>query len=312
MNVPPQTIPEELSLHEMLQVMDVARTLRKEQQTVEREFNRAETAALLREKLLASAEITGDVVTPEQVDAAIELYFDNLHTFREPPPGVSTVLAHIYIWRRRIVLIACLLLFVACVGWWLFFAATGPFSMSGRTNRAIAANMTQIEYAVASIRAVSQQREVIAEVDRMEQEAAVAGDAGDVDRLVALREQLSLLDSRLQEAYEVHILTGEGQQSGVDRYITDEDGTCTSGYYVIVRAKAPSGDVVSRDILNAETGREERVKLWAEQVPESVYHRIKADKQADGILNETLFAVKRRGETDEQIVVTVHTPNVVG
>lgn len=302
MNTTPQTAPEDLSLHEMLRVMDVARTLRKEQETIEREFNRSETVAILREKLLASAEIMGDEVTPEEVDAAIDLYFDNLHTFREPPPGLSSWLAHTYIWRGRIVLSTCVLLFLGVFGWWLFVSPSGPFSNSGRTSRAITADSSEIERAMASIRAMSKQAEVQEEAQSLEQEAQVAQAAGDVDRLDELRRRLTQIEARLQEEYEVRIVRGEGQQSGVDRYFTDEQGTRTSGYYVIVQAKAPSGQVLTRNILNSETGREERVSVWAERVPEAVYNRIKEDKQADGMLNETLFAVKRRGEVEEQIV----------
>ncbi len=303
METSPPSAPEDLSLHEMLQVMDVARTLRKEQQTVEQEFNREETVELLREKLLASAEITGDMVTPEEVDAAINLYFDNLHTFREPAPGVSTVLAHVYIWRRRIASALCLLLCIGLLGWWLFFASTGPFSKASRTHRAIATHMPEIERASASIRTVSRQPDVTAQVERLEQEANIARDAGDINRLAELQQRLTQLEARLLEEYEVRIVSGAGEQSGVDRYLTDSDGTRTSGDYVIVQAKAPDGEVLSRTIQNAETGREERVTVWAERVPAAVYNRIKADKQEDGILNETLFALKRRGDTDEQVVL---------
>ncbi|MBC8115887.1 MAG: hypothetical protein H7062_15990, partial [Candidatus Saccharimonas sp.] len=39
----------------------------------------------------------------------------------------------------------------------------------------------------------------------------------------------------------------------------------------------------------------------AERVPQEVYDRIKADKKADGVLNETLFAVKQRGYQNEEM-----------
>ncbi|MCA9025463.1 MAG: hypothetical protein KDA86_09650 [Planctomycetaceae bacterium] len=302
MDESPQTIAHELSLHDMLRVMDIARALRKEQETVEREFNRVETSALLRDKLLASAETMGSIVTPDEVDAAIELYFDNLHTFHEPPPGLSRWLAHAYIWRGRIALTACVLLFFGLSGWWLLVSPSGPFSSAGRTSRAIAADSSEIERAMASIRAMSKQAQVQEEIQSLEQEAQVAQAAGDVDRLDELRRRLTQIEARLQEEYELRIVSGEGQQSGVDRYFTDEQGTRTSGYYVIVQAKSASGEVLTRNILNSETGREDRVSVWAERVPEAVYNRIRDDKQADGILNETLFAVKRRGEVEEQIV----------
>ncbi|MEZ6052836.1 MAG: DUF6384 family protein [Planctomycetaceae bacterium] len=243
----------------------------------------------------------GSIVTPEEVDAAIELYFDNLHTFHEPPPGLSRWLAHAYIWRGRITLAACLLLFFGLSGWWLLVSPSGPFSR--RTDQSCDrcgqfGDRAGDGFDPGDVEAGPSSRGS----SKSESGGAGRSAAGDVDRLDELRRRLTQIEARLQEEYEVRIVSGEGQQSGVDRYFTDEQGTRTSGYYVIVQAKSASGEVLTRNILNSETGREDRVSVWAERVPEAVYNRIRDDKQADGILNETLFAVKRRGEVEEQIV----------
>ena len=49
-----------------------------------------------------------------------------------------------------------------------------------------------------------------------------------------------------------------------------------------------AGNPVSVPVENRETRRIERVSRWAEQVPQEVYDRLKADKQADGVLDEVL------------------------
>ena len=79
--------------------MDVASTLRKEREMVTRELNLPETKEQLRQRLLAAADVTGECVSVGEVDAAIELYFDNLHTFREPSPGIQLTLARCYVRR---------------------------------------------------------------------------------------------------------------------------------------------------------------------------------------------------------------------
>ena len=56
-----------------------------------------------------------------------------------------------------------------------------------------------------------------------------------------------------------------------------------------------------RSIESSETRKTSFIDSWAEQVPKEVYDRIAADKKADGILNETLFSVKKRGFRDEEI-----------
>jgi hypothetical protein len=106
----------DLSLDETLRIMDVARALRRERDVAELQFNRAEIRARLRDRLLASAESTGDQFTPAEVDAAIEQYFNNLHTYRDPPWSMSLLFAHLYIRRGRVLL---LMILCAALIWWL-------------------------------------------------------------------------------------------------------------------------------------------------------------------------------------------------
>ncbi|MEZ6066024.1 MAG: DUF6384 family protein [Planctomycetaceae bacterium] len=113
------TSADDLSLSEMLHVLDVARALRREKETVEAELNRGEMVSALRERLLASAKATGDNVTPQEVDAAIEIYLSRLHTFAEPPFSLRKLLAYTWIWRGRLTLLLLMLLTSSVVVWWL-------------------------------------------------------------------------------------------------------------------------------------------------------------------------------------------------
>ena len=97
-------LPEvKLTLGEMTRMMDVARTLRKERSIAQRELNRQETIALLRQKLREAADLAGDPVTDEQIEAAIRNYYDNLHEFEPPEPGLQTFLATVYVRRYAII-----------------------------------------------------------------------------------------------------------------------------------------------------------------------------------------------------------------
>ena len=91
--------------------------------------------------------------------------------------------------------------------------------------------------------------------------------------------------------------------TGFNRQYNDKHGQRLSGHYLIVEARDRLGRVLLRSVTDAETGRTERVRTWAELVPGDVFERIKADKQADGILDETLFAVKKRGQLTPQVVI---------
>ncbi len=253
----PTTAPEDLTLHEMLRIMDVARSLREEQETVEREFSREETIALIRERLLASSEITGDTVSPEEVDAAIELYFGNLHRFPDPPGGLQYALAHLWVMRQKILTSVLTATVALLLFWWLFFATSGPFSPSGRRQRAIAEHWTAVQSSSATIRAVSQESATTEEVDRLLTEAETARENEDVKRLGEIRSRLQGLDTQLTEEYEVHVVSGGSRQSGIDRYFTDNDGSRVSGYYLIVEARRPTvaswndGSATARPIVTS-------------------------------------------------------------
>lgn len=108
-----------LPLGEMLRIMDVARTLRQERDLANEQFNREEARALLRKRLKASTEITGSEVTEAEIDAAIESYFNNLHTYRDPPWGLQVFLAHVYVRRVQVFVGLILVALLAIGGWFL-------------------------------------------------------------------------------------------------------------------------------------------------------------------------------------------------
>ena len=109
-----------LTLEETLRVMDVAREMRHQRETAEEMFRRDDIRRNLREKLLRTARLTGDSVTAEEIDAAIDQYMDNLHTFKAPEGGLKNFVAHCWIWRDRILMGAATLAAVGG-GLWYFF-----------------------------------------------------------------------------------------------------------------------------------------------------------------------------------------------
>ncbi len=111
----------DLSLGEMLHVLDVARTLRRDSEIVDAELNHDQLVASLKARLLAAAGEAGDRVTEAEVDTAIRIYFDNLHKYVDPPWSPRVFLAHLYI-RRRMLLASAIVwgMFVLLAKWWWF------------------------------------------------------------------------------------------------------------------------------------------------------------------------------------------------
>lgn len=101
--VPRVAKPEQLSLPELIRIMDVATELRKGQEVVEEQLNLDQIKVRLRERLLAAAQVAGEPVTAEQIDAAIDDYYDKLHSFEEPKWSFHVLLAHFYVQRVTII-----------------------------------------------------------------------------------------------------------------------------------------------------------------------------------------------------------------
>jgi hypothetical protein len=104
------------------------------------------------------------------------------------------------------------------------------------------------------------------------------------------------LGDRLQQQYEIRIVSRPGERSGVWRY--PEDNNAAQNFYLIVEAVGPNGDEVVLPIVSEETGRTERVATWGLRVDESTFNRVAADQRDDGIIQGNVAGVKRRGELD--------------
>lgn len=109
---------EDLTLAETLRVMDVAREMRDERRTAEEMFRHDEIRLQLRDKLMRTARMSGDDVSEDQIDAAIEQYLANQHVYESPPASMRKFFAYCWIWRTRIAMAATA---AAAAGAWFFF-----------------------------------------------------------------------------------------------------------------------------------------------------------------------------------------------
>ena len=139
-------------------------------------------------------------------------------------------------------------------------------------------------------------------VSDLEQQALALKDSKDANALRELLTDSENAVSSLQQDYRIEIVNRAGVKSGIDRFFTNDKGRRVPAYYLVVEAIADTGKSLSMPVINAETGSTEKVKVWAERVPESVYTAVKQDKIKDGIINNKLFGFKKAGSLSEQIV----------
>ncbi len=295
--------PLGMDLEEMLRILDVASELGREQEVVEREFNREQIKQRLRERLMETAQLTGEPLTELQADAAVDWYYDHLHQYQDPRPGFSLWLAHLYIRRHLIFGVLLSAILIGATIWALWLAPFAPFSAKNIRQQNLDAAQQQIDRYVQSIRSITTSPEVLSRVDKLKNESRTHYDNAEPEKLEPLEQQLEQMEQQLKEDFTITVVGGENQKSGFERNYEDEQGKRLSGYYLVVEARQADGTVLPRSIRNAETDTTETVSRWAERVPRAVYERLLADKQGDGVLDETVFAIKRRGETDIQMIM---------
>lgn len=299
MSTAPPSSESQLSLTEMLRIMDVAREMREEQLTVSQQFQIDETKARIRDRLMESAKVTGDQVTPTEVDAAIEIYFRDQFIYRDPPWGLNRLLAQLYVWRVKSV-VGLSLFAAAGIGIWLaFFNSSMPWSAESRAVQA----QQHVEHEARTVLDqlnILKKDEVAAQaVDQIAKEFHAIEATGDLQSIRECQTRMAALLAKLNEQYEIQIVSGS--TSLISRRW--EKGGGVMAYYAIVEARSGGGKILTRSVMNSETGQTNSVTTWAEQIPKEVFDRLANDKRSDGILNETRYAMKTRGSLQEQVVL---------
>lgn len=304
----PDTLPE------LLRIMDVATALRQEREKAAAHLAVDEVRASLRARLRATADAMGDPVTDAEIEAAIERYFARLHEYHDPPPSLQRTLAHLWIRRNAIAAVLVVLAVLGGTGWWVLFSASSPWSPAARRarlaevrrqqeERAEQARARALERAVgvhAAVLALAREDEARQRADALLREVQAANAAGDARTVARVTGELETLRGELEEEYEIRVVNRPGEYSGV---IRNYDGRL-SGYYLVVEAVAPDGTILRRRVRDAEDGDKlKTVRTWGEQVPKEVYDRLEKDKRADGIVDESLFARKRRGYLAPEVVM---------
>lgn len=143
------------------------------------------------------------------------------------------------------------------------------------------------------VRSVSQDPQANTLTDQYYQDALAAMAQGDFARAQQRSSDLKDLLAALQRTYTLEIVSRPGERTGVWRY--PEANTGARNYYLIVEAVTDNGERLTLPVTSEEDGKVYTVDRWGMRVDQSVYERVGADKQDDGIVQDNTFGVKRRG-----------------
>lgn len=294
---------DDLSLDQMLRILDAASELRRDREAVAEQLNAEQLRSRLRERLQEAAAASGNPLKPDEIDRAIDEYYARLHAYGDPPLGPEVVLAHLYVRRKLLASILVGTILSLTGAWFLFLRPSAPLTITGRTQKALARAESEFERLATSAESISVDpaaNEQIAQLRREEQAARELEDLGALERA---RSGMAALHDRLQAEYTVEVVHEPGQQSGTRTGFKEGGETRVAGTYLIVEARGRDGRKVSRRIRNEERNTFEPVEVWAERVPPEVYGRTQADKKADGRLDEFVYAVKRKGKLEDEVVM---------
>jgi hypothetical protein len=283
-----QSSAEKPPLDDLMLAMDVVDTLRHQQVLIERELNAEDRDRKLIQRLREIYAAQGIDVPDHVLEEGVAALKEDRFSYTPPPTSFSTRLARIYIsrdrWGKPLLL---------GLGALVLILLAYTFLVRAPAERELAQLPSRLD----------KQHELLLQLStgdtaRSRSDALFAGGksalaAGDKDDVLDVLEQMEALREEIEREYELRIVSRPGERSGVWR-IPDVN-TQARNYYIIVEAVTPAGQVLQRTVVNEEDGKNYQVDKWGLRVEESLFERIAADKQDDGIIQQNRFGIKRRG-----------------
>lgn len=285
-------------LDDLMMAMDVVDTLRHEEGQVARELKTDERDAAMVERLRQVYASQGIDVPDHILKAGVEDLKRDRFVYSPPAAGFQRSLAMIYIsrgtWSKW--LAAALAVVIVCVAAWYFIvklpAQRAEADLQARL-QALPATYTEL---VGRIDALTENTEIEADANRLATDGNLALSDGNNEAAFKAEADLRDLAGRLQEVFEVRIISREGVPTGVSRI--PEANPDTENYYIVVEAVDPDGKTLKRKIVSEESSQAELVDKWGQRVSETIYNAVRRDKMEDGIVQKGVLGQKRRGELD--------------
>ena len=283
-------------LDELMLAMDVVDTLRHRELMLEREVESDDRDQRLVVRLREIYTAQGITVTDDVLAQGVRALREERFLYTAPTPSFSRSLAQLYVSRGRwgkwvggavAVVAAAALAFELLVVW--------------PEQRAAATLPSELQSAYQVIVSETKDPKALEQAQQTLSAGQVAVSQRDFGGAGAAVGELRRLDARLEQQYELRIVSRPGERSGIWR----QSGDNPSGrnYYLIVEAIAPNGTPLTIPIRNEETGSVRPVRRWGLRVDEATYESVAADKRDDGIIEKNVVGAKHRGELDPQYSV---------
>jgi hypothetical protein len=285
-------------LEDLMVAMDVVDTLRHRDMLVDRELNADRRRANLRQRLRDIYSAQGIEVTDEALDAGIAALEEERFKYEPPSDSFAKRLATLYVtrnrWGKRVRVIG--LLAAVVIGVWFFTEVLPTRQLRAELPASIERTYTAIVSSTTDATALSQARE-------LDSAANLALREEDLDEAARQRDALATLLTRLQDTFDVRIVSRGNEASGIWRIPSINEAT--RNYYLIVEAVSPSGRILEVPVTSEEDGVTRLVTMWGVRVSEDTFEAVAADKRDDGIIQDDIIGTKPAGQLQPEYVIAV-------
>jgi hypothetical protein len=293
-------------LDDLMLAMDVVDTLRHDKCLVERELSAEASDEALIKRLREVYKSQGIEVSDRVLEEGVQALREKRFSYEPPGPSFERSLALLWIDRARIGKILLAVFLALCCIWLAYdYFVVRPQQVA---QRQATAELTEVLPKTLAADYADVLREAKVDVARQnaarllaDAKAALARSNAPIARK-AVADMEALLDE-LGAEFTLRIVNRPGEASGVWRepMINPQ----ARNYYLIVEAMAPDGKVLSRPILNEETGVTSKVEKWGVRVGSELFEKVIEDKRDNGLIERNIVGQKKRGYLDVEYAVPI-------
>lgn len=294
------------TLDELMLAMDVVDTIRHRELLVERELGQGDRDNALRNRLREIYRTQGIEVTDRVVDEGIKALRESRFVYTPPAPSLGRSLALAWINRGRIAgWTAAILVGVTALWGGYQYGIVAPAERAAETARielteTLPRSLQATFDAVNGEARVEEARTQAAALLRDGHNALARSGASGARAAIA---GLETLQAKLVQTYDLRIVSGRDETSGVWRH--PEDNSNARNYYLIVEAIGADGRPLTMPIKSEEDDRTYNVSAWGVRVPETTFEAVLRDKQDNNIIENRVLGQKQRGELEPRYRMSV-------
>jgi hypothetical protein len=282
-------------LDEVMMAMDVVDTLRHRRLVVERELGAEARDESLLQRLRDIYSSQGIEVPDAVLEEGVEALRRDRFVYHRAGSGFSRTLAEWYVARGRWGK------WIAGAGAILLLVWAGNYFVGASDDRAGRTLQNRLDAAYTSVTRLNVDQTVVSRADGMRADVSAAIESDDLAAARAGIINLESLQNRLEQSYELRVVSRPGEPSGVWR-IPDVNSSARN-YYLIVEAIQDDGRPAELSIRSEEDGATRALTKWGLRVDPETFQRFVDDKQADGIIDEPIVGRKRRGSLEPDYAI---------